>query len=1189
MKMSEKYSFKVLRKKIEKVDAMLKDLDPSGEKHGKMEKKRAQYMKQLKETPEWETEGGLIEKKERLMREAKRLREAANQAEQKRHQLDEDEANERKKKSDAREEARRMMREKKEKEEARRKAEKEAKLKAQEEEKKAKEARFREREERERREKEEGERRAREEQERREREELEKQETEKREKEERERRAKEEQERREREEEERLAREEQGRIEREQAEQVAKEARERFERDEAERLAKEEQESHNREQEEMAATEERKRIERAEADHLAAAEQEVFEGEKEEEAGTSENSEEARSREEREKGKQQHNEAEPEDEDNDAKTGTEEAYDGIRQIQEIAEIGSIAGGAVEMDRKDPVGMGIQGVDDEALAVRLEDLPKIARNETQANDEQNLEQQANEQGSDTAEHEDNQEPDSAPEVSQTAHVEAQRSPPRSPMGGMGGLFVEIGHKKKEMDSARKPIEEKTTSKLKAIVETKQTNAGIPTIATSEKPKVRVTSRATGEEELSDEFISARQSVLTLPRSENTKKILQEISATEEYHKKLEKHLNQNGIPIPADIPYEVCKDKIASITEKMRNLHTAEQDPYTLEKKYFELEQQMAKYSTAIMLTDEWAKEQQRLDEEWEEAIRVDNLIAIKQVRSHMPVNVRSMTEEALTTQLSPNGKVLPKQFAKKFKRTNVLQLLRVNPDDIEKMHPSYFEGMRTTGLTLTERRAIYEHMRGIGARWQTSKADKNVERKWMWHEGLKAKFKELQTSYDKHVKEYGPANEHPYAKRADPEGGGCPLIGNQCPVKADGILDYGEDYGYTVEAEYESSGSQKSSEAKTLGSNHKSQLSDVHKKKDDEEIMALLRECLKLDDSESEADKRFLRELFHAEKRTRLLEKSLAQAGIEIPEDEIPYAEARTKVEELTEQIKEVATKMGSTSDAKQAAELEKEYIALSSELDKFKNAMMLTKEWAAEQVEKERRWEEHVKSDNQNALKMIRRHMPVDIRDMSENALCEATTPNGKKLPQKVARKFKRTNILLLLRMDPSAIEPMHPSSLESMRTTGLSLTERRALHEHLKALGAKWKALSNDKMSERKWMWHESLRSKFRDLVDRYDEHVEKYGPPDNHPYTKRGDTSGGCPLLGNQCPIKADQSADYSEDYGYPEEAEYRTDSVAKSNLLTMEDIKKRREEDDAEFEEEAPKKAGGFLSAIMGRKN
>eukprot|EP00980_Cylindrotheca_fusiformis_P005215 scaffold1118_cov135-Cylindrotheca_fusiformis.AAC.13 len=1348
--MSEKYSFKVLRKKIEKVDAVLKDLDPSDEKHRKMEKKRAQYMNQLKELPEWKTEGPLIEKKERLLREAKRLRQAANQAEEKRHKHEEE-------KSGAREEARRMMREKREKEEARRKAEKAAKLQAEEDARIAKEIRLREREERERRAKEEEERRAREEQarlkrekeererhererlareeqerhlreeeeKRRAREELEREERERHERlareeqerrereEEEERRAREEQERlkrereeRERHESERLAREEQERREREEEEgRRAREEQERLEREkeqrhERERLAREEQERLEREEEERRAKAELERREREEADLRSKEEQDRFELEQAKEAAEegqqkiereveercakdekevlerieAEKTEKEVEQEEMESAAKEDETFEPEQaqqsdeellvnaqngeplksegdlessvregEDNaileqdtgdhpaeeglvseeagqlitegvdkheneaeESIVGGETVYElGMKQMMnpsrlsaEKAEIDhndqglrggegettdeAIAeGNSIVGDREEATeceGVGSEGVKCEGMESNVQDTTVDGHDEgtpidlTRTDQEsqgllQFTERDDNGKGSDIIKVEGGQHQESveAPPVPPT---ESSMRPQQPPGGGMGGLV-----KNDEVDSTRTPETNVLVVEPNHAESEESTNAPVTT------PEV---TRGTGEED----FLSARQSMLSMPRSENTQKILQEISAAEEYQKKLEKHLNQNGIPVPVDIPYEVCRDKIASIREKMRILQSSEHDPYTMEKKYFELEQEMMKYSSAMMLTDEWAAEQRRLEEEWEDAIKSDNLTAIKQVRNHMPVNVRSMTEEALTTQASPNGKVLPKQFAKKFKRTNVLQLLRVNPDDIEKMHPSYFEGMRTTGLTLTERRALHEHMREIGARWQAMKVDKNVERKWIWHATLKAKFKEVQMAYDKHVEEYGPADAHPYAKRSDPEAGGCPLIGNQCPVKADRVLDYSEDYGYTMEAEYESSGSQKSSEPKSLVSNQKLATVGMSKKKDDEEIMALLRDRLKLDSAESETDKKFLRELFYAEKRTRLLEKSLAQAGIEVPKDDISYAEARSKVEELGAQIKEIGMKMASVSVPKEMAALEKEYVGLSSELDKYNNAMMLTKEWAAEQMEKERLWEERVRVKNEDALRMIRRHMPINIRDMSEGALITETTPNGKKLPQKIARKFKRTNILLLLRMDPSAIEPMHPSSLESMRTTGLTLTERRALHEHLKTLGTRWKGLANDKMAERKWMWHESLRSKFRELVDKYDEHVEKYGPPDNHPYAKHSDpTVVGCPLLGNQCPVKADLAVDYSGDYGFPEDAEYRTDAVAKSNLVTMEDINKRREEDEAE---EGSKKAGGFFSAIMGRK-
>jgi hypothetical protein len=208
--------------------------------------------------------------------------------------------------------------------------------------------------------------------------------------------------------------------------------------------------------------------------------------------------------------------------------------------------------------------------------------------------------------------------------------------------------------------------------------------------------------------------------------------------------------------------------------------------------------------------------------------------------------------------------------------------------------------------------------------------------------------------------------------------------------------------------------------------------------------------------------------------------------------------------------------------------------------------------------------------------------------------------TPNGKKLPVVIARKFKRTNILLLLRMKPSAIEPMHPSSIEGLRSTGLTLTERRALYEHLKDLGPKWKTMQSDKMAERKWMWHASLKGKFKETLEKYQTHVDQYGPPGNHPYdSRRNDptaSGGGCPLLGNQCPVKADSVVDYDvEDYGFPSGAEYDVAEVQKSNLLTVEDLQARQRED--QYEEEATSRPagapalpmGGLLSAIANRKS
>ncbi|KAL3941234.1 MAG: hypothetical protein SGBAC_004380 [Bacillariaceae sp.] len=1122
------YSFKTLKKKIDKVDAMLKELDSSDEKYEKLQSKREKYYDQLKQTPEWETEGAAIERRENLKRQARQLRETANRAEN----------------------ARKVK-------EREREAEKERKVKEREAKRLERERLETERLERERLEKERLEN-ERSEKERLEREHLEKKRLE---------RDREEQKRREKERLER-EREERYRLEREREEQecLEKESLER-ERQEEERIEREQLEQERLEQKHLE--EERIQEERLRQDRL---EQEKEEAEKlGQERGDHECLEQARIEQEalaatsivlvdepnastRQGGiladdAEQSSPCSPVGGGPNPVDSTKAELTGSSANVEQAAprpppmLGGMGGFLAEIgQRKKKMDATRKPIEEKrVITLRLVDTKTVNAESVESK---------------TADQKELVSP-KPQRIESIASSEDAAHRRRPMLGGIGGMLAEIGKKKKKMDATRKPIEEKTVPRLKLLdIKTTDAKSVSPNSSTAvskppaPKQSPKYTSRGTGEEKLSEDFLQSRKSTLLLARSANTEIILRELSATEEYHEKLEKHLKRNCIPIPADIPYEVCKDKIESITKQMQNLQASEENPYILEKRYFELEQEMMKYSTAMMLTDEWAEEQQRLGQEWEDLVRADNINALEQVRSHMPVNVRSLTEEALASEPTPNGKVLPQAFARKFKRTNVLQLLRVNPNDIEKMHPSYFEGMRTTGLTLTERRALYEHMKGIAGKWLKLKADKNVERKWRWFDSLKAKFKEMQTAYDLHRDD--PQNRH---------------------VKADRILDYSvEDYGFPIEAVYESSSSQGKAEASAVSNHETPPQAKPKKKADDAEILAEIRDRLELNDAESEADKKLLRELYHAEKRTRLLEKSLKQAGIEIPEDDIPYAEAKVKVGELTEKIKAVAGNMMSTSDTKEAAMLEKEFGSLSSELTRYQNAMMESKEWALEQQEKERQWEESVREINQNALKMIRRHMPVKIRDMSEEALVKQTTPNGKELPLHIARKFKRTNILLLLRMDPSSIEPMHPSSLESLRTTGLTLTERRGLHEHLRDLGPRWKALSNDKMAERKWMWHESLRLKFKELVNAYNAHVDKYGPEGN-------------PSMGNRCLVKADQAVDYSGDYGFPEDAEFKVDSVAKSTLLTMDDIKKRRQEEEGE-EEEEPAKPGGFLAAIGG---
>ena len=679
--------------------------------------------------------------------------------------------------------------------------------------------------------------------------------------------------------------------------------------------------------------------------------------------------------------------------------------------------------------------------------------------------------------------------------------------------------------------------------------------------------------TQPQEATKDFLDLK--TLAEPYSDNTKKILRDLESNEIRQNKIERILMQNGIAITECIAYEEAKDKIAEITDSMKELMAAEMDSYTKEKKYFALEEQLAKYTTALMLTDEYAEDQIRLEQNWEDSIENDNIAAIQKLRSYMPVKIRHMTEDELATNTTPNGKTLPIKFARKFKRTNVLQLLRVDPDDIENMHPSTLESMRTTGLTLTERRAIHEHFKEIVDRWAEKKSDPSMEKKWQWYQSLKRKFREMLNAYSNCVEKYGPPGNHQYAKRDDPGGGGCPLLGNQCPIKADATMDYSEDYGYTKEAEYENSDGDsvprnKSPRGSVFAFFRSQQNTSAKSKSSEAEMMEEFRCRLHLDANETDVDTKLLRELSHSHKRIKTLEKQLAFAGLSLPEEDISYSFAKARVCALTVELENIATAMGNTTD-KKLAEQEREFGRLSQELDKYNNALMLTKEWAQEQKDKERQWEINVSQANYVALQKIRRHMPVDIRNMSETALSSYSTPNGKVLPMAIVKKFKRTNILMILRTDPADIELMHPSSIEAMRTTGLTLTERRALHEHLKETAPKWKAMKSDKSCERKWMWHASLQSKLKEMIEHYDKHTETYGPPENHPYKKRNDPpdGAGCPLLGNQCPVKADLSIYYNDDYGFPDQAEYEKQSVAKSNLLTMDDIDKRKREDEAYY--------------------
>jgi len=317
-----------------------------------------------------------------------------------------------------------------------------------------------------------------------------------------------------------------------------------------------------------------------------------------------------------------------------------------------------------------------------------------------------------------------------------------------------------------------------------------------------------------------------------------------------------------------------------------------------------------------------------------------------------------------------------------------------------------------------------------------------------------------------------------------------------------------------------------------------------------ESLRVLSMKKVQTEHNDNEEVQRLLKELEEADKKQKKLEKQLQQAGVIIAED-IPYEEAKSQVERIAKRMGEIGSSEVTHPDKAEQAKLREEYFKLEQEMEKFNAALMLTDEYIEEQEEREQKWEDDHLEENLEALKKLRRHMPVNVKSMSEAELSSKPSPNGKVLSKTIAKKFKRTNVLQLIRTDPEELVRMHPSTLENLRVTGLTLTERRAIYAHIKDVGPRWKAMQADKMTERKWTWFKMMKQNFKENLDMYEHHVNQYGPPGNHPYATRDNPNEGCPLLGKQCPLKADMQIDYNDDFGYTDEAKYEVSNVRKSD--------------------------------------
>jgi hypothetical protein len=70
--------------------------------------------------------------------------------------------------------------------------------------------------------------------------------------------------------------------------------------------------------------------------------------------------------------------------------------------------------------------------------------------------------------------------------------------------------------------------------------------------------------------------------------------------------------------------------------------------------------------------------------------------------------------------------------------------------------------------------------------------------------------------------------------------------------------------------------------------------------------------------------------------------------------------------------------------------------------------------------------------------------------------------------------------------------------------------------------------------------------MKNNLKESLEPYLRHCVQYGPSENHPYANPG---VGCPIMGKQCPVRADKENDYSGSYGYPYGDEYEVSDVKK----------------------------------------
>lgn len=279
---------------------------------------------------------------------------------------------------------------------------------------------------------------------------------------------------------------------------------------------------------------------------------------------------------------------------------------------------------------------------------------------------------------------------------------------------------------------------------------------------------------------------------------------ESAALRKRLKVLERQLQQAGISVAEVIPYDVAKRKVGELSRRLQELGSSDVSmrdksaQAAARKEYFVLEQEMEKYHTALLLTDEYIDEQRRKEQAWEAANRESNAAAAQLLWSAIPVDISQLSERELVERPAPTGVEFPSELARRLKRTNVLQLLRVDPQTIVKMHPSVVEAYRTTGLALIERRALHHILQAPFREWQAQQqADEMARRKFGWYSKLKDALVLAIDATDRHLAstDRGSASEGGHA---------CDLPGLACPARSDAKVRalYGAGLGFPSEPQF---------------------------------------------------------------------------------------------------------------------------------------------------------------------------------------------------------------------------------------------------------------------------------------------------------------------------------------------------------------------------------------------------